>query len=275
MRKLLLTALSLAAIMACTEERPGSPDERAYKTARVLAEEGDLRRALPLLFKILRESASREFKGEARERLQSYGLSSQEIFQIEPGTMKIEEFDKLIARVSSNIATRRRQEMDMEYAQQLLQVCVSSRMRADGEMTLEVQSRELARALEMMLHLALSETSNDATREAQSLLEQLGIAGPKIEPLRRAIAGAELPPEIQNPLLINVCLRRLEHYREWLDDDDANGDKKAMARELGAALARYLQKNHPQAPQLKNASDLLGLFRDLSPVAPPRAEPNF
>lgn len=267
----LLLVGMLAGILSAGETRLTEQDLRR---AEILMEEGDVIGGVTLLFTVLRQSDNGDLRDDARGRLERSGLSRQEIFQLDPGVMKAEEWEKLLSRVSAAAAQRARQEMDLEYAEDLMHLAVAIRCGMAGEIRVDAQGKELARALEIMLRIAVSEGDSDRAREAQSMLERLGIAGARIDAVRKGIADGNLPPDMQNELVCDACLRRLKRYREWLEEGGEEEERltqRQIARHMGMRIYRHVLKEYPQAAALKQAGELLDFWRGASK----EKDPNF
>ena len=268
-----MVRLICSLLMACVAAVPLIAGEVQHfkeldlKQAALLAEEGDLHGAVTSWLKILRQAEEKDLRSEARERLETLGLSNQEIFQLDPGTLKPEEWDKLLSRLTAAAAQRQRQEIDLDYARGVLRMAVSPRLDAAGKVQIDVQPKELARALDLMLQVALSETNGEHLREAQSELEQLGITGAQVAAVRKAVAEGKLPPEVQSELVCAVCLQRLHKYRGWLEEREENEEqpvRKQLARRLGLALYKCLAAQYAQTAVYKRPSDDLDFWRDIA-----------
>jgi len=267
----LLMACATAVSLAAAEVQRFT--ELDLKQAEVLAEEGDLHSAVTSWLKILRRAEEKDLRSEAREHLERLGLSKQEIFQLDPGALKPEEWDKLLSRLAAAVAQRQRQEADFDYARGVLQLAVSPRLDAAGKARIDVQPKELSRALDLMLQVALSETNGEHVREAQSELEQLGVTGAQVGAVRKAAAEGKLPPEIQNELVCSVCLHRLHRYREWLEERVENDEqpvRKQLAQRLGLALYKCLAAQYAQTAVYKRPSDDLDFWRDIAHGGDPK-----
>jgi len=241
--------------------------EQDLKRADFLAEEGDLQGAVTLMFRILRQAEDKDLRSSAREHLGNMGLSSQEIFQLDPAALKPEDWDKLLTRLSAYDAQQRRLESDLDYSKSLLRAAVTVRLQQDGSAKVDVQSKDLARALELVLQVALAENGGEEAREAQSRLEELGIAGPQVEATRKTIAEGKLPPAVQNEIVCGLCIRALEKYRGWLEDREEHEDqafRKQFALRFGTAVYKYLASQHAQTAIFKRPSEQLDFWRDMS-----------
>ena len=279
MKCLVLLALVLSSaaslLSAGDAQRIGEQD---LKHAGILAEEGDLQGAVSLLFRILRQADNKDLRSDAREHLGNLGLSSQEIFQLDPATLKPEEWDKLLTRLAANGAQQRRLESDLDYSKNLLRAAVPLRLQQDGSVKVDVQSKDLAHALELVLQVALAETGGEEVREAQSRLEELGIAGPQVEATRKTIAEGKLPPAVQNEIVCGLCIRWLEKYRGWMEDREEHEDqafRKQLALRLGTGLYKYLASQYAQTAVFKRPSDQLDYWREMSAPRKPEAEKTF
>jgi len=256
--------------LAATFSRAGDVPrfgEHDLKQAHILAEEGDLHGAITLYFKILRLADNKDLRSDAREQLEHLGLSGQETFQMDPAALKPVDWDKLLSRLTTAAALRQRQELDLGYAEGLLRAAVGMCIDQAGNLKVEVQTKDLLRALDLMLQVAMAETQDEHVREAQSELERLGIAGPQVPALRKAVTDGKLSPELQSELVCGVCLQRLRKYREWLEERAEQEDeppRKPLARRLGLSVYKYLAAQHAQSAAFKNPSDVLNFWRDMA-----------
>ena len=272
---LLAAACAAKPLLAGDAERPGEADLRH---AGILAQEGDLPGAVTLWFKVLRQADNQDLRSEARENLAELGLTGQEIFQLAPAALKPEDWDRLLTRLSVNAAQQRRRELDIEYAKGLLRSGVVLRIQPDGKIKVEVQPKDLTRALELLLQIALAETDPEGARDAQSRLESLSIVGPQVEVVRKSVAEGKLSAALQNELVCGVCLHLLEKYRGWLEEREEHEDagfRKQLARRFGVAIYKYLAAQHTQTATFKRPSDHLDYWRDLSAPPTPAAEKTF
>lgn len=265
-----LTFAFLLVAAAARFSHPGEAQrfsEQDLKQAELLADEGDLHGAVSLWFRILRQADSKDLRDEAREHLEHAGLTGQEILQLDPAAMKAEERDKLLSRLAAAAAQQKRQELDLGYAVSLLRAAVSSRPQTDGSFKVEVQPKDLARALDLMLQVALSEQGGEPSRDAQSQLERLGVVGTQVEAVRKAAAEGKLPSAVQSEIVCAVCLHQLERYRHWLEEREEQEDqglRKQLARRLGLAVYKYLAAQHAQTAAFKRPSEDLDFWRDLA-----------
>jgi len=266
-RLVLLVAVLLFAVnlsRAGEEQRIGEQD---LKHASILAEEGDLQGAISLLFKALRQAENKDLRSDAREHLGNMGLSSQEVFQLDPASLKPEDWDKLLTRLAANAAQQRRLESDLDYSKALLRAAVNLRVQQDGSVKVDVQSKDLARALELVLQVALAEAGGEETREAQSRLEELGIAGPQVEATRKTIAEGKLSPAVQNEIVCGLCMHLLEKYRGWMEEREEHEDqafRKQLALRLGVGVYKYMAAQYAQTAVFKRPSDQLDFWREIA-----------
>lgn len=283
--------ISLLAVLACACLRAADeaiPDEHMLRSARTAAEEGDMRGALTLYFKVLRLAPNKENRSNAREYLELLGLSGPEIFQLDPAALKHDEWERLIVRLNAIRAQRKREALDLEYAQGLLKLAITPQVGLTTEppavegtviepdVRIDIQPRELTRGLATLLELALAPTGGDSSRRAQLMLERLGISGARVEGVRTEVAEGKLPPELQRDLVAAVCIERLQSYRGWIEERGGEEDaaqRQRMAKRLGTALIRFLQKQQPQSPLMKQPSPTLDFWRDYA--APRRQEEKF
>ncbi|MCY3023623.1 MAG: hypothetical protein NTW87_31980 [Planctomycetota bacterium] len=268
---LLMLVLALGPAVAGEVPRLGEQD---LKLAHVQAEEGDLHAAVLLWFRILRQADTKELRDEAREQLEHTGLSGQDIFQLDPAALKPADWEKLLTRLTAAAAQQQRQELDFDYAQGLLRAAVALCVDPAGKVKVEIQSKDLARALDLMVQLALSETDGEQVRKAQSELEHLGIVGPQVAALRKTMTDGKLPVEVQNELVCGVCLQRLHRYQEWLQEREEHDDspaRKQVAKKLGANVYKFLATNLAQTAAFKRSSEILDFWRDLANPAEDKA----
>jgi len=260
----------LCAMLAAAEP---TLDAKALKRAQALSDEGDLSGALPLIFAVMRNAPNADLAHDAREQLEHMGLTGQEIFKLDPVALKGEELESLLLRLRATSTLRRRQELDMDHAEGLLELAVVPKSAANGEIGVQVQVKELAQALELLIQVALSEVSSDKAREAQALLARMGISGPRAEVVKKACAEGKLPPDVESLVVCSACLGRLERYQKVLNDPaedvDALAHKRA-ALDIGLGLYKYLRTLHAQAPAVKTPSDLMDFWQ--SQTVPGRTE---
>jgi hypothetical protein len=233
-------------------------DEAALKRVETLLEEGDVATGVPLLFKILRDAPDKEHRKDARETLEKMGVSKAEILQLDPALLKPEDMEKFNTRARERLVRK----LDVEYAKDLMRTAVSPRVSA-GEVVFDVHQKELCRSIELLLQAALVENGGDVAREAQEELEEMGIVGARVAAVKQAFAIGEVPAEVQKEVIFNVCLNRLDRYKDWMEDDGPGAEDTArrhVARDLGASILKYLQKHHGQSPRLQR-SDVLDYWR--------------
>jgi len=272
---ILAVAIAVKLLAAGEAERVGEAD---LKHADILAEEGDLQGAVTLFFKVLRQADDKDLRNTARDHLAALGLTGQEIFQLAPAALKPEDWDKLLGRLTANVAQQRRRGLDLDYAKGLLQAAVVLRIQPDGNVKVDLQPKDLAHALELLLQVALTDTDTEEGRDAQGRLEHLGIVGPQVEVVRKSIAEGKLSAPIQNELVCGVCLQLLEKYREWLEEREEHEDqafRKQLARRVGTAIYKYLAAQHAQTATFKRPSDHLDFWRDISAPPVPGADKTF
>ncbi len=276
MRRFLMWTLVFALAGLQAGEAPQN-DDAAFAEARVLTELGDVRGALPIIFRLLRTSATEDMRSNARSYLDHMGMTAQEVFQLDPAAMKPEDLDKLAARLGVARVQLERAQLDIQYAQSLLRLAVQPRMNAAGEIQVAVQAREIQTALEMLLELALSTLAeNDTALQAQRVLENMSIAGARVEAVRKEIAAGALSPQTLDEATCGVCLVALEQYRGWAEQQDQSPDsvaRRRYAKRIGPALFMYLQKQYAKAPQLRELLQQRNIWRE--PVAPPHADSRF
>ncbi|HEY3322233.1 MAG TPA: hypothetical protein VGP72_17350 [Planctomycetota bacterium] len=276
MHRIVVAAILALVPLLCVSAEVQPADEVTVKEAQLLAEVGDLKGALPLLFRVLRQGPSEEVRSDAREHLQELGLTAQEIFQLDPATLKPEDAEKLYARLVSAHAQRKRDELDLEYARDLLHAAIAPRATSAGEIQVDVQPKDVAKALELLLNLALSDKGHESSRKAQKTLEEMGIAGPKVDLVRKEIVEGKLSPQFQDEMVCAACLHRLEKYREWVDEQDQDAEhllRRRVAQRAGGALFKFLQKQYAQSPQFKQAAPQLSIW--VEQTAPRRVDEKF
>jgi hypothetical protein len=246
------------------------PAEKELGKAKLLAEEGDLRRSVPLLFEVLRKTESDGARQESHNYLEALGFSRQEIFQLDPSLLSVEEWTRLLNKLNTASAERQRQAVDSDYAQGLLRLAITPHTDASGALSVDVQPKDLARALEILLKVALSD-NGERGRDAQARLEALGISGPKAETIRKAAVEGKLPAEVQNEVVCELLMQNLSKYKEWsekAEDNDENATQKAVGTERGTALFKLLKKEYGQTAAFKRHSDLSDYWSNLlAPIA--------
>jgi hypothetical protein len=263
--------LLLGACLARAEER-APPTERDVQRAEVLAEQGEMRGALLALLRVMREAPSEELRHAAREHLRQWGLEPQEILRLDPATQKPEEVDALIARLTATRQLLERQEMEANFARRLAELSVLVRLGADGQAQVEVQAKDLARAVGMLIEVALSPRGGESVEHARGMVEQLGLVGAKLEAARKAAAEGQLPAEVQSEVVAGVCLERLHRYSEWLSEENADAEelvRRDVARVLGRALFTYCDKHFPNCAAFKRGGEVIEFWRAAAKNPPP------
>ncbi|HYG76289.1 MAG TPA: hypothetical protein VEK08_14890 [Planctomycetota bacterium] len=267
--------LSLLCLSAVAEE-VDLLDERGLRRARILCDEGDLRAGLSLLFKLTRQGNTDTIRSEARESLETMGFTPQEIFKLEPSAMSPGDWKPLADRIGALATQKKMISANVLYAQSIIKAVVRVEFGADGDVAVNVQSKELAMALDILLNVALASGAPEYTREAQRLLEKVGIAGPRAEAIRTSLEAGTVPADIQTEVVALTLIKRLQEYRSYVDERNANPDeavRQQIFRKHGIAIYKYLKKQNPQPKQLQVSSPVLDFWRDLS--APARADEKF
>lgn len=240
-------------------------DEKALRRADLQIDERDYRQGLKLLFMILRRAERDVMRGEARERLERLGISSQNIFQLEIETLKSSELEELLSQVSAHVAMRTRREADFYHAQRLLASGLIVRQNSEGQLKTDVASRDVLTALKMLMEYALGEDP-DGARRAQQLLEGYGISGKKVDFAKQSIKDDKLAPEVLGEMIPAAAVVRLRQYHEWLRDVRDGGEnenpRRRVAREQGVALLQFIAKEYPDSVALRRHADTLDFFRD-------------
>lgn len=260
--------------LARAEER-APPTEQDARRAGVLAEQGEMRGALLTMHRVMREAPSEELRHSAREHLRQWGLEPQEILRLDPAAQKPEEVDALVARLTAARQLVRRQEVEVGFARHLAELSVLVRLGADGQAQVEAQAKDLARAVGVLLEVALSPKGGESVEEAQRLVEQLGLVGAKLEAARKAAAEGQLPAEVQNEVVAGVCLERLHRYSEWLSEENADAEelvRRDVARVLGRALFAYCEKHFPNCAAFKRGGEVIEFWRAAAKNPPPPAD---
>jgi hypothetical protein len=235
--------------------------ERTLARAKVLVEESDFVSAIPLLIDALRRAENEEVRKNAREELEDLGLTRQEVFAFDAAGMTADDWSKLLKRVNATALAHKRQELDFDYAVGLLNLAVVPRSAPAGAATVEIDSKQLARALDLLMQLAL--TDGDKGTEAQARLEALGIFGPKAESTRKAVAEGTVPAAIQTEVACTVCIQQLAKYKEWAErtpENDEQSDQKAVGIERGKALYFFMKKDYLQAAAFKRDNPVLSYW---------------
>jgi hypothetical protein len=242
-------------------------DENKLKAAQALAHEGDLLGAMPTLFAISRQTANSDLANEARESLEHLGVTSQEVFKLDLAAMKGEELDKLLGRLRSVATAKRRQELELDYARNLMNLAVVPKNPTVGDLTVQVFDKELAQAFDVVIQVALSEVPSDHTREAQSMLAKLGVSGPRVDAVQKACKEGKVPADVEALATCQACIARLDEYRGRLQDENGDAEaqaRKRAAREVGLALVRYLRTVHGSALQGKETEELLQFWQTVA-----------
>jgi len=283
---ILSLTMSVAAALRAAED--AVPDERLLRSARYAADEGDMRGALTQYFKVLRQAPNKENRAAAREYLELLGLSGPEIFQLDTAALKPDEWERLIVRLSAIRAQRKREALDLEYAQGLLRLAITPQVGVateapavegtviEPDVRVDIQPRELTRGLTMLLDLALAPTGGDSSKRAQLALERMGISGARVEGVRKEASEGKVGAELQRDLVAAVILDRLQTYRTWMEErggEDDTVQRQRLAKRLGMTLIHYLQKQQPQSALMKQPSPTLDYWRDFA--APRRQDEKF
>jgi hypothetical protein len=239
------------------------PPEAELPRAKLLAGEGDLSHALPVLFHVMRAGSNDAVRQDARGTLEALGLTRQEIFHIDPATLNDEGWNKLVTRLRAVAVERRRAELDVDYAQGLLALSFAIVPAPNGDADVIVQPKELAQALHFLLQAALSDNGGDKGREAQVRLEALGISGPMVDTVARGAREGKVPQAEENEIVCQLCLETLSRYKDWAEKADENEEtalQKKIALERGRPLAKCLRKRFAETSALKRNTELLANF---------------
>lgn len=259
----LLATLSVHAVPA---EEPFEPlDERALRRADLQIDERDYRSGLKALFMILRHADREVMRGEARERLERLGITPQNIFQLEIETLKSSELEELLSQVNAHVAARSRRESDLYHAQRVLASSLIIRPNSEGQLKTDVASRDLLSTLKLLMDYALGDDAEGA-RKAQAILEGHGISGKKVEFAKQSIKDEKLAPEVLAEMIPAAAVIRLRQYHEWLRDARDGGDgehpRRKVARDMGGALLKFIEKEYPDSAALRRYPETLDFFRD-------------
>jgi hypothetical protein len=274
MRTVYALLLAAACLSISNSNAGDAPlDENSLKFAQALAREGDLLKALPVMFAVMRQTANADLASEARESLERLGITSQEVFKLDFAAMKGEDLDKLLTRLRGIATARRRQEIDFEYGRRLIELSIVPKNPTVGDLTVQVLDKELAQGIDTVIQVALAEIPTDHTREAQALLARMGVSGPRVDTVQKACKEGKVPADVEAQAICHACLSRLEHYRDELQDQE--GDVEAQAhrsavREVGLALNRYLRMVHGASLHNKESSELLEFWQTVT--APTRLD---
>lgn len=187
--------------------------------------------------------------------------------------MKGEDLDKLLTRLRGVATARRRQELDLDYARNLIELAIVPKNPTVGDLTVQVLDKELAQGIEGVIQVALAELPTDRTREAQALLARMGVSGPHVDVVQKACKEGKVPADVEAQAICLACLARLENYRNILQDENGDADAQAhkrAARDVGLALHRYLRMVHGPSLQGKESSELLQFWQTVT--APTRLD---
>lgn len=252
-----LLAAALPATLAAAEA--DGPGENEMLRAQVFSEQGDLKQALTLLTKVLRESKEDDLRTSAREELEHMGLNDQEIFKLDPTKTPPEELDALIKRIGEYQAHQRRLRVDHDYAMEVLRGALVLRFDHAPEVKAEMQVKDAARSVEMLIGLALDEKGGDIARESQEFLEDIGVAGAKIETTRKDAAEGKLSEEILKEAAAVTLFIRLREYKEWRENNEIDEEqllRQKVAKDFGLLIFAYLKSNHPNSAAFRRNVEL-------------------
>ena len=269
MKKSVYSLLLMAVLLSISPLIAGDavPDETNLKAAQALAHEGDLLGAMPTLFAIMRQTTNTDLANEARESLERLGVTSQEVFKLDLAAMKGEDLDKLLTRLRGVATARRRQELDLDYARNLMELAVVPKNPTVGDLTIVVLDKELAQGLDVVIQVALSELPTDHSRDAQSLLAKIGVSGPRVDLVQKACKEGKVPPDVEAQAICLACFSRLDNYRNQINDNNEDADAQAhkrAARDVGLALVRYLRLVHGPSLQGKEHEELLQFWQTVA-----------
>lgn len=265
-----LLLLACAFPAACADQE--ATDENALIRAQVFVDQGDLKRGLVSLVRILRESKNEDLRNSARDELESLGFNAQEIFKLDPANAKPEEFDALADRVAEFQAHKRRLTLDHEYATQVLRDALIVRIDLN-ELKADMRIKDAARAVAIFIDLALDEKGGDIARESQHFLENAGIAGAKIEEVKKAAAEGKLPDDALKNVKAASLFMRLDEYRGWRENVDLDEDallKQKLAREYGLLIFAYLKKNYGNDTIFQRNEELAQYWNAIKPDEKPK-----
>lgn len=261
MRRLGFVLIGLVLLSADAGAADVLSPERTIARAKLLADESDFESAIPLLIEALRRADNEDVKKNAREMLEELGLSRQDVFAFDLAAMTADGWSKLLKRVNATTLAHKRQELDFNYATGLLQLAVVPRSAAAGAATVDIDVKELARALELLMKLASTDGKKGV--EAQERLESLGIFGPKADATRKAVSDGTVPLEFQMEIACDICIQQLGKYKEWAEstpENDEQTDRKAIGTERGKALYFYMKKEYVRASNFKHDNSVLSYW---------------
>lgn len=255
--------------VACAEAT--SPGEDEFLRAQILCDEGNLKTALSLYTRVLREAREPDLRQAAREDLQALGLDEREIIKLDPDKTPAEELDALIKRIAAHQAYLRRLHLDREYAAALIRDGLEVRYDKDGKVQASLNTKDAARALEMLFALALDPKGAEVAREAREFLELTGITGARIEAVRALAAKGSLDEEAEKELIAAALLQRLRAYHDWREGDEFD-ETQLLKRKLAPSLAlpvwRVLQETYAQTRCVRQNQELLAYWKKTSDSTP-------
>ncbi|MBI3832402.1 MAG: hypothetical protein HY291_22955 [Planctomycetes bacterium] len=252
-----IAAALMAAALAAAE--PEAPGEHELLRAQVLSEQGDLKQALTLLTQVLRGAKEDDLRTSAREELEHMGLNDQEIFKLDPTKALPEELDALIKRIGAYQAHQRRLHVDHDYAMEVLRGALVLRFDHAPEVQAAMQVKDAARAVEMLIGLALDEKGGDIARESQEFLEDIGVAGAKIETTRKDVAEGKLAEEVLKEATAVTLFIRLREYKEWRENNEIDEEqllRQKIGKDFGLLIFTYLKTNHANSAAFRRNVEL-------------------
>jgi len=266
---LLLCAMRPA---VCAEATPPGEDE--FLRAQILGEEGNLKTALSLYTRVLREAPEPDLRQAAREELHALGLDEREIIKLDPDKTPAEELDALIKRIAAHQAYLRRLHLDREYAAALIRDGLEVRYDKDGKVLASLNAKDAAKALEMLFALALDPKGAEVAGEAREFLELTGITGARIEVVRALAAKGSLDEEAEKELIAAALLQRLRAYHDWREGDEFD-ETQLLKRKLAPSLAlpvwRVLQETYAQTRCVRQNQELLAYWKKTAEATPAKS----
>ncbi len=264
-------------------EAPAAPQrplpERPLRRAEMLFEHGDLAAALKLYLRVTREAKDEEQRNEAREHLTWLGLSTKEIFKLDPAKAPAAQMEKVYAKLAAFQRRNHRLEVEGQYMHRLFMLAVYPRMTSAGKVQVDIDRALLLKGLALAIELALEEKGGEIVRRAQRMLERMSISGLQVEEVRKQLEEKKLPDTRVNRALAGACFLRLQEYREEAgggregeEEEEGGGEeeedgeagreiRKRMSKKLGIGLLKFLEKNHAKAPILKSQNSTIDYWR--------------
>lgn len=257
----------------CGEREVHRPlDETAMRRAQLLAEFGDIGSALKTTLQLLRQGDDEELREGARHHLRSWGLTPQEMLQLDLDALKPEEKKALLVKLGKRILQQRRHRISLETAFRLLRLSVAPILAGEGTVQLEVNPRELTRALNLLIEVALAEGEGHPPREARRVLERMRIVGARLKAVQKACKEGQLARDLQRELVVRVCIHQLRDYARWQEGEEEREAhhheegqehviRRRMAQKLGVGLYRYLRAHFADTKAFSERHEALEHWR--------------